>query len=428
MNSTLHSMTATRGLAGVLLLGGLALCCCAPAEDSPASRRSPILAGEQDLADLYPQVMTAGHASLLCSGALIAPDLVLTAHHCVSRPEALVTAACDPDFSPGAASNATLMFPVLDKSEILIGRGITDTGAYLTVAALHHRPDWQSAQMCGNDLAIVQLAEPLLETSPLPLRLWLPPLTGEPLTVVGYGQVDPDQPFSTGKRRFRSDVSVESVGRVMKDAASWRTVDSEFIITEGACGGDSGGPALDTSGALVGVMSRGKKSTCEQMIYGQIPTQADWLTELIIQSHQRAGQTPPIWTTRPAASSTALGETCGAADQCAPPLSCRPIQGVFTCVQADCEACPEGWSCADDDTQTAVCGAPPLPLDSGVTSDMDTHADTGRSPDAGPATDAGGYPQEQVSGCHLLPGAGGGFPLAFLSFACWFLAFRRRRG
>ena len=53
----------------------------------------------------------------------------------------------------------------------------------------------------------------------------------------------------------------------------------------GACGGDSGGPALavDASGALrvVGTLSRGDSSCLGQDVYERIDVKRDWLTTLM---------------------------------------------------------------------------------------------------------------------------------------------------
>jgi hypothetical protein len=59
-----------------------------------------------------------------------------------------------------------------------------------------------------------------------------------------------------GLRRSRSDVVVESVGAVNEDGRVKSTA-TEWVADIGPCGGDSGSPALDGAGLLIGIMSRG---------------------------------------------------------------------------------------------------------------------------------------------------------------------------
>jgi secreted trypsin-like serine protease len=85
----------------------------------------------------------------------------------------------------------------------------------------------------------------------------------------------------------RAGVKITKVGRTKHEDGRWRTVDGDFVVDIGPCPGDSGGPALDQDGKLIGVMSRGHESTCTEMIYTRVDHHATWLTGLIEASLQR---------------------------------------------------------------------------------------------------------------------------------------------
>src|SRR5207253_3022498 len=102
---------------------------------------------------------------------------------------------------------------------------IIDTHAVVTCAAVTPvtavlTPD--GSEQCGNDLALLQMRDPLTNLALVSLRVDEPPTVNETLSVVGYGYLQGSDTNSDGTRRTRSDVSVESVG------SSTRTVNGEW--------------------------------------------------------------------------------------------------------------------------------------------------------------------------------------------------------
>jgi hypothetical protein len=253
--------------------------------ESTAYLQNPIIDGTQSA---FAQVVATISPKMMCSGTVIAPDLVLTAHHCVSS--ALGPEDCDPDWRPG--SGAALLFPVYKASDLAVDRNPSYQRDHLTVIALHTLEDFANRPICGNDLSVLQLAKPL-DIKPVPIRT-SPPLVGETLTVIGYGLTDPDTISSSGHRMGRAGVKITKVGRTKHEDGRWRTVDGDFVVDIGPCPGDSGGPALDQDGKLIGVMSRGHESTCTEMIYTRVDHHATWLTGLIEASLQRNQMHPRV--------------------------------------------------------------------------------------------------------------------------------------
>jgi S1-C subfamily serine protease len=100
-----------------------------------------------------------------------------------------------------------------------------------------------SDELCSNDIALIHLDRVVSGVKPLAVGLDNQPPTGSYVRAVGFGKRS--QKTGAGKKYARDHV------RVLDRSAA------EFIVGEATCNGDSGGPALDASGAIVGVVSRG---------------------------------------------------------------------------------------------------------------------------------------------------------------------------
>jgi hypothetical protein len=64
----------------------------------------------------------------------------------------------------------------------------------------------------------------------------------------------------------------------------------------GICEGDSGGPALDAAGKVVGVVSRGSGS-CETPVYTAVSQWRAWILEIAAQAVVAGGYPAPFWVT-----------------------------------------------------------------------------------------------------------------------------------
>ena len=70
---------------------------------------------------------------------------------------------------------------------------------------------------------------------------------------------------------------------------------NEWVGSGGPCSGDSGGPALDAEGRVIGVVSRGK-DPCVEPVFGDVATRATWLRAEALRLANAADQEPPAWT------------------------------------------------------------------------------------------------------------------------------------
>ena len=263
-----------------LLLLALAVSGCSGGGEGVDSVASGILGGTADTD--HPAVMATGHqvgVGQYCTGYLIMPDLVLTAHHCTADPATLPSTVCTP---------TALMPPSLPASDILVvaGPSSASSASIYPVAEVHDVPNRDSSTLCGNDMAVLQLKQPVTGVEPIALRMDAAPEVGETLSVVGYGQTDLSDPNSFGDRHALSGVHVDHVGYEEGPNGVY-TVEGEFTVDTGPCAGDSGGPAFAADGRAVGVMSRGSKSSCQHMVYSRVDAHAEWLESLARDSADR---------------------------------------------------------------------------------------------------------------------------------------------
>jgi Trypsin len=192
-----------------------------------------------------------------CSGTLVAPNLVLTARHCVSATED-VGFTCN---SSGVGSSGGDIGADFDPMSILIFTGLTrptDYGSPMAYGAQVFHDT--STNLCNHDLALIGLSQSLSVPSSniAALRLSPLPTSGETITAVGWGVTTSTE--SPVTRQQRTDIPILNVGPYT-DPDGNDVAPNEFDDGESICEGDSGSPALDSSNAVIGVASRGGNNT-----------------------------------------------------------------------------------------------------------------------------------------------------------------------
>ena len=188
----------------------------------------------------------------LCSGALVAPNLIVTARHCVSR-AVTATPSCD---ARGRSHNGDHLAEDVDPSSIAIYTGShvrpdVDVPVARAVRTLH--PTGQV--LCDADVAFLVLDRPIANAAVLTMRLHSPVETGDVIMPVGFGGGVQNV---VGLKVARAKSTILATGPSANAATGAVLGPREFEVDRATCRGDSGGPAIDViTGEIVGIVSRG---------------------------------------------------------------------------------------------------------------------------------------------------------------------------
>lgn len=275
-----------RSLACVPVIGTALLSCGTPELHATGSDRAAIEGGRVDSQNKHVfRVLgrVSGFAEL-CSATLIAPQLMLTARHCVAPTPASSVDCSRDQFGPTVAPSE-LMFSNATQPDL--------TSRWFGANTVLVSPE--SSATCGYDIAVVILDEPVPPSVAIPAEPRFSPeiRRGETYLAIGYGASHADENLAQyGVRHSRGDLSV-ACGQ-SSDCGARMVMRQEFIGEAGACSGDSGGPALDSDGKVIGVLSRGAEG-CASPVYVGVPAFQSLLVDAALLATERLDAPLPVW-------------------------------------------------------------------------------------------------------------------------------------
>jgi hypothetical protein len=265
-----------------------------------------------------------------CSGALVAPDVVITARQCVMIGGADAGLSCpiEAGLSANARDAASL--------RILVGESVS-TRAALGIGREIVVPT--DANLCEPDIALIVLSEPIDGIRPLKVQA----------TGVATGDHVRTSGFVVGDAGAR---------KVVRDHVHVRlTTVSELRLDE-ACWPMAGEPALaETTGEVVGVASQPVGSACSgpdaENAYARADTRLDFISRALQQSSGPATYTGDAKDT---VGPVDVGSYCERASDCAAGV-CLAVSDAQYCSRL-CgvhDRCPARYRCLATNEAATAC-------------------------------------------------------------------------
>ena len=323
---------------GSALLGAAlgVLACSSTNDEHAATRAQSIAGGTADVShqNVFLLARETKDSSALCTATLIAPNLLLTARHCVSQGNTEDHVLCG-DSVLGEPFPPSAFFSTNDPMP-------RDHSAFFT--AVDVRVPGQGVDTCGYDVALIILSENVPTDISVPAipRIDREVQPGELYTAVGYGLNASGS--QTGSRMELNGLSIEC-----QPGSCGEGVEStEFRGETGICSGDSGGPALDADGKVVGVVSRGGPG-CSTPVYSTVTAWHDFIIDTAKDAAALGGYEAPFWVTTGLSDPPVVVSPDGAGGAASEP------PGASQGEPCGATACLEGLICYAADGKTGTC-------------------------------------------------------------------------
>ena len=261
-----------------------------------------------------------------CAGALLAPDVVLTARHCVMF-------VASPLRCPADGPEAPLSPRPPDSLRILVGDNVALAIERARARNVLFPPD---AELCAADVAVLLLDRTIDDVKPLLVRP-TGAARGDHVRTVGFTRSDAGDPTKV----LRDHMNVVA------------TTPTELCIAE-TMAGLGGGPALDeTTEEVLGVISR---SDGEVSVYARADAFSSLIESALAESPRSASSTRSA--AKPKKGPADMGANCIHGSDCAAGVCVA--DGARQYCSRPCGAddrCPSRFRCERSDHGQDVCVA-----------------------------------------------------------------------
>ena len=346
----------TAALLGVVLAAG---CSSSPVI---SQQSQPIQGGTTDTSNNYAIGVCVGDSfgqcQLICSGALIAPNLVMTARHCVDQVPTQIDCT-NPTYDTFGSLRGSIGNYFITTYFQMLGQS---TAGWHNVSQIITTP---GTTLCGNDMALLILAD---NVSLAEAGAYVTPVVqysmtdhtrySTTVTAIGYGNTDAVTQ-DPGTRRIIQNVNLVCIpGDPLIDCGVQSQISAnEFVSGDSTCDGDSGSSAYEQKNFNKGIpvsfgpLSRGgtSGSTCVQPVYTRTDAWSSFIISTAITAASAGGYTPPSWTQPIPPDGGTVAPDAGSDGGVPPPPG---TLGAPCQTNSDCDT---GLCDSDDGGQTYMC-------------------------------------------------------------------------
>jgi hypothetical protein len=355
-----------------------------------------------------------------CGAAVVAPNLLLTAKHCLKLFDRATKSKCDGTGEPVIGSAGGYATGNVPATEFIVYPGVDGRRRFLNKEPPAARGktiiDDGTPTFCSHDLAFVVLDTPLTDVPIARLRLGKRPdaFPDLKLAIAGWGSAESGFPYNgapTPTRLRRGGITIRRVGAPTLDPnATGDLGPRTFEAGPGGCTGDSGSPGFDEqTGGVLGILVRALNtdssnpvSPCASDSVSNVYMTITDFDKLVREVFATAGASPWI-EGKDAPGWAKFNETCTGNLECESGL-CAGSRCNVDCAKG-AQTCPAGYVCGP----SGACETPA----------PDTQAPDASSATSSPAIDEAASSSDGcTAGSHPLRGDGMS-PLVFVAFlAC----------